>query len=158
MRRARIWDYIRALKKHTELTVLLTTHYLDEARQIADRVGIMDRGRLVAEGTPTDLIDELGADTICVLGSGCMDSTADRFSAMGFVQSVAMVEGGFLLGVESSSRHLAKVVAVATESGFTIEDISVAKPDLGAVFFKHTGRQLRDGVQPWVVVPNSWTA
>ncbi len=68
--RAKIWDYIRDLKQRTELTVLLTTHYLDEAQQLADRVGIMDHGRLVVEGAPATLIDALGADTIRVLGIG----------------------------------------------------------------------------------------
>jgi ABC-2 type transport system ATP-binding protein len=146
--RARIWDYIRDLKKRTELTVLLTTHYLDEAQQLADRVGIMDHGRLVAEGAPTELIDELGADTIRVLGSGAAGDLDQLFAATDFVQSFSRVDGGFLLGVESSSRHLAEVVTVASMAGFVIEDVSIAKPDLGAVFFKHTGRQLRDGVQP----------
>ncbi len=146
--RAKIWDYIRDLKERTELTVLLTTHYLDEAQQLADQVGIMDHGRLVAEGAPSTLIDELGADTISVLGSGPMDGVVDRLSNLPFVQSVSEVDGGFLLGVESSSRHLAEVVTIATEGGFTIDDVSVAKPDLGAVFFRHTGRPLRDEVQP----------
>ena len=145
--RAKIWDYIRDLKERTELTVLLTTHYLDEAQQLADQVGIMDHGRLVAEGAPATLIDELGADTIRVLGSGPMDGVDEHFSSLPFVQSVAKVDGGFLLGVESSSRHLAEVITIATEGGFVIDDVSVAKPDLGAVFFKHTGRQLRDEVQ-----------
>ncbi len=145
--RAKIWDYIRDLKQRTELTVLLTTHYLDEAQQLADLVGIMDHGRLVAEGAPATLIDELGADTIRVLGSGPTGGIGDRFSKLTFVQSVSRVDGGFLLGVESSSRHLAEVVTITTEGGFAIEDVSVAKPDLGAVFFKHTGRQLREEVQ-----------
>ena len=130
------------------MTVLLTTHYLDEAQQLADRVAIMDCGRLVAEGTPTTLINELGADTIRVLGSGSMEGIGDRFSKLAFVQSVSEVDAGFLLGVDSSSRHLAEVITVATKGGFVIEDVSVAKPDLGAVFFKHTGRQLQKEVQP----------
>ena len=70
------------------------------------------------------------------------------FSKVGFVQSFSRVDGGFLLGVESASRHLAEVVNLTDQVGFSIEDVSVAKPDLGAVFFKHTGRQLQDGVQP----------
>jgi ABC-2 type transport system ATP-binding protein len=146
--RARIWDYIRDLKQRTVLTVLLTTHYLDEAEHLADRVGIMDHGRLVAEGTPAALIDELGADTIRVLGSGAGKELDRLFASADFVQSFSRVDGGFLLGVESSSRHLAEVVNIADTAGFVIEDVSVAKPDLGAVFFKHTGRQLRDGAQP----------
>jgi ABC-2 type transport system ATP-binding protein len=146
--RTRIWDYIRELKQRAELTVLLTTHYLDEAEHLADRVGIMDHGRLVAEGTPATLIDELGADTIRVLGRGAADKLDSLFSNVGFVQSFSRVDGGFLLGVESSSRHLAEVVTITDRAGFVIEDVSVAKPDLGAVFFRHTGRQLRDGVQP----------
>ena len=146
--RAKLWDYIRDLKQRTKLTVLLTTHYLDEAQQLADRVGIMDRGRLVVEGTPATLIDELGADTIRILGRGPVDGIGDRFSALAFVQSVSKVDGGFLLGVESSSRHLAEVITIASEGGFAIDDVSVAKPDLGAVFFKHTGHPLRGEVQP----------
>jgi len=145
--RASIWDYIRTLKERTELTVLLTTHYLDEAQELADQVGIMDHGQLVVEGAPASLIDALGADTIRILGNGSMEVIGDRVSSLPFVQSVSMVDGGFLLGVESSSRHLAEVVSIATEGGFTIEDVSVAKPDLGAVFFKYTGRQIRDEVQ-----------
>ncbi len=146
--RAGIWDYIHTLKEKSELTVLLTTHYLDEAQQLADRVGIMDHGRLVAEGAPTALIEALGADTIRLLGSGPMDVTGDRLTQLPFVQSMSRVEGGFLLGVRSSSRHIAEVVTIASEGDFTIEDVSVAKPDLGAVFFKYTGRQIPDEVQP----------
>jgi ABC-2 type transport system ATP-binding protein len=145
--RARIWDYLGELKSRTDLTVFLTTHYLEEAYQLADRVGIMDRGRLVAEGTPDDLIDELGADTISIIGDGPRDKVADHLGKLEFVHSVSPVDGGILLGVESSSRWLAQVVSAAADSGFEVRDISVSKPDLGAVFFKYTGRELRDEVQ-----------
>ena len=145
--RARIWDYLGELKSRTDLTVFLTTHYLEEAYQLADRVGIMDRGRLVTEGTPDDLIDELGADTISIIGDGPRDKVADHLGKLEFVHSVSPVDGGILLGVESSSRWLAQVVSAAADSGFEVRDISVSKPDLGAVFFKYTGRELRDEVQ-----------
>ncbi len=145
--RARIWDYLGELKSRTDLTVFLTTHYLEEAYQLADRVGIMDRGRLVVEGTPDDLIDELGADTISIIGDGPRDKVADHLGKLEFVHSVSPVDGGILLGVESSSRWLAQVVSAAADSGFKVQDISVSKPDLGAVFFKYTGRELRDEVQ-----------
>ena len=105
---------------------------MDEAEQLADRVGIMDHGRLVAEGSRAALVDDLGADTIRVLGKGAAGVLEQLFSTSTFVQSFSRVDGGFLLGVESSSRHLAEVVTIATEAGFVIEDVSVAKPDLGA--------------------------
>ena len=143
--RARIWDYVRALKDRSDLTVLLTTHYLDEAQQLADRVGIMDAGRLVTEGAPDALIDALGSDTIQVRGRGAGDDLAPAFAAADFVESFSPVDGGFLLGVDSASRRLADVVTLAVRAGFSIDDVSVAKPDLGAVFFQHTGRSLREG-------------
>ena len=145
--RAMVWDYIRVLKERTGMTVLLTTHYLDEAQQLADQVGIMDHGRLVAEGAPVSLIDELGADTIRISGEGPVDTLVTRISDLPFVQSISRVDDGLLLGVRSSSRHLAEVVTLVTGEGFVIKDVSVAKPDLGAVFFRYTGRQMKEEVQ-----------
>ena len=129
----------------TGLTVLLTTHYLDEAHQLADRVGILDQGRLAAEGTPDGLIDELGSDTIILRGSGSTDSLREKLQSLQFVQTVSAVDDGLLVGVESSSRHLADVVSEAARSEFSIEDVSVSKPDLGAVFAKYTGHKLQNG-------------
>jgi ABC-2 type transport system ATP-binding protein len=143
--RARIWDYVHTLKRRADLTVMLTTHYLDEAQQLADQVGIMDGGRLVAEGAPDALIDALGSETIQVRGRGATEALDRRFIEADFVQSFTTVNGGFLLGVDSGSRHLADVIALTTQAGFSIDDVSVAKPDLGAVFFQYTGRTLRDG-------------
>lgn len=143
--RAQIWEYVRSLVKDTGLTVLLTTHYLDEAHQLADRVGILDRGRVAAEGTPDQLIDELGADTIVLRGNGSTDNLREKLQSLRFVQTVSVVDDGLLIGVESSSRHLADVVSQATRSEFSIEDVSVSKPDLGAVFAKYTGHKLQDG-------------
>jgi ABC-2 type transport system ATP-binding protein len=143
--RAKIWKYIRNLKKQTKMTLLLTTHYLDEAQQLADRVGIMDKGKLVADGTPTDMIEELGVDTISISGKGNSKNIKEKLAMRDYVQSFTEVDNGFLLGLISSSKHLAEVVTVTNSAGFVIEDISVSKPDLGAVFFKYTGHALRDG-------------
>ncbi len=145
--RARVWDYVRDLKREKELTVLLTTHYLDEAEQLADRVAIIDHGQLVAEGTPAELTGALGADTVRVLGTGDGAKLDELLSGAPFIQSRSRMEDGFLLGVESSSRHLAEIVTLAERADFAIQDMTIEKPSLGAVFFKHTGRQLRDGAQ-----------
>ncbi len=142
--RANIWDYIRNLKKKRGLTLLLTTHYMDEAEALADRVAIMDHGRIVIEGTPRELIDQMGADTILITGQGDSGKFVKEVEARPFVQTLTTTDRLIQIGVDSGNRRLAEVVSLATSSGFTIEDISVAKPSLGDVFLKYTGRQLRD--------------
>jgi len=148
--RARIWDYLRDLKETGGMTLLLTTHYMDEAEQLADIVGIIDLGKLVAEGSPRELIAQMGADTIHVIGEGDRDGFAEKVKALPFVQAVSVGRTVIQIGVDSGSRRLVEVVSQATGNGFTVEDISVSKPSLGDVFLKHTGRRLRDTDSPKV--------
>ena len=142
--RATIWDYIRNLKKQRRLTLLLTTHYMDEAEELAERVGIIDHGRIVAEGTPRELIDQMGADTIRISGQGDNDKFIQKLRDLPFVQSVTVAQGLIQIGVDAGNRRLVEVISLAGGGSFTIQDISVARPSLGDVFLKHTGRQLRD--------------
>jgi ABC-2 type transport system ATP-binding protein len=142
--RAHIWDYLRDLKEQDGLTVLMTTHYMDEAEVLADKVGIIDLGKLVVEGTPRELINQMGADTISIVGQGDRDGLVEKIQALSFVQAVTMGEQVIQVGVDSGSRRLVQVVSAAMESGFSVKDISVKKPSLGDVFLKYTGRQLRD--------------
>jgi ABC-2 type transport system ATP-binding protein len=142
--RVNIWDYIRRLKKRHRLTLLLTTHYMEEAEAIADRVGIMDHGRIVVEGTPRELIDQMGADVIRIVGQGDSNEFIDKVRSLSFVEAVTAGEGAIQIGVDSGNRRLAEVITLANSSSFVIEDVSVAKPSLGDVFLKYTGRNLRD--------------
>jgi ABC-2 type transport system ATP-binding protein len=142
--RANIWDYIKNLKEQSGLTLLLTTHYMDEAEALADRVSIIDHGRTVVEGTPHELIDQMGADTILITGQGDSTGFLEKAQSVPFVQTVNASERFIQIGVDSGNRRLTEVVSLAQSNGFTIEDISVTKPSLGDVFLKYTGRQLRD--------------
>ena len=142
--RVRIWDYLRTLKEESGMTLLLTTHYMDEAEELADFVGIIDMGKLVAEGTPQALIEKMGADTIHVIGEGDRDGFVEKIKALPFVQTVNVGRTVIQIGVDSGSRRLVEVISQATDNGFTVEDVSVAKPGLGEVFLKYTGRRLRD--------------
>ena len=143
--REKIWSYVRRLVKETGLTVLLTTHYLDEATQLADRVGIMDQGTLVVEGTPAELIDSLGEDSVTLTGTGSVDALSQKLGSMDFVQSVTAVDRGVLVGVSSASRRIVDIVTAAAEAGFEVTDVSAATPDLGAVFFRYTGHEMNNG-------------
>lgn len=142
--RANIWTYIRNLKAKLGMTIMLTTHYMDEAEALADRVGIIDHGKIVVEGTPGELINQMGSDTIRISGQGDSDTFIKKIETMPFVQATTKTNGLIQIGVDSGNQRLAGVVSLAIESGFTVEDISVAKPSLGDVFLKYTGRQLRD--------------
>jgi ABC-2 type transport system ATP-binding protein len=142
--RTNIWQYIRNLKEKGGLTLLLTTHYMEEAEELADTVGIIDHGRLVVEGKPRELIVKMGADTIRIAGSGDGDSYLNKLLALPYVQSSVDTKGLIQIGVDSGNHRLPEVVILAAKNNFTIEDISVSKPSLGDVFLKYTGRQLRD--------------
>jgi len=142
--RVTIWDYIRALRRERGLTLLLTTHYMEEAEALADTVGIIDHGRKVAEGTPAGLVAELGADLIRISGHGHATHLIEQLRQLPYVDRVSPGERVIEIGVDNGGRRIAEVVAYASGNGFTIEDISVARPSLGDVFLKYTGRALRD--------------
>jgi ABC-2 type transport system ATP-binding protein len=142
--RANIWEYIRTLKENTDMTLLLTTHYMDEAEALADQVGILDHGKIVVEGSPRELINQMGADNVQIMGKGNQDTFGNYAKALTYVESFNASDGIIQIGVDSGNRRLVEIVETANKSGFEIEDISVSKPSLGDVFLKYTGRQLRD--------------
>jgi len=142
--RVHLGEYITDLKHNQGLTLLLTTHYMDEAQILSDRVGIIDHGKIVAEGTPRELIEKMGADVIQIEGQGNSEQFIAAVKALPFAQEVSAANGVIQIGVASGRRRLVEIVSVASDQGFRIEDISVAEPGLGDVFLKYTGRQLRD--------------
>ena len=144
--RVGIWGYIRDLNRVRGLTLLLTTHYMDEAEALASQVGIVDRGRLVAEGTPGDLVATLGADVIRVRGQGEQAHFVAEVARLPFVVRVETdaADAMVLVYVDSGSRRLVEVVGAASGNGFLVEDVTLARPSLGDVFLYHTGRALRD--------------
>ena len=157
--RAGIWRYVRQLRAERGITLLLTTHSMDEAEELADRVGIIDQGQLVVEGVPDVLARGMGADVIALHGVGATDTLLARLQALPFVQQVKQVlanDGAVLeahgdgaphilqVGVDEGDRRLAEVVTLAASSDFQIRSVQVARPSLADVFLAHTGHALRD--------------
>jgi ABC-2 type transport system ATP-binding protein len=143
--RVGIWEYIRELNRRQGLTLLLTTHYMEEAEALAQLVGIVDQGRLVAEGTPEGLVARIGADVIRVRGVGDAHHFVAGVQAFSFVERVEHDASGLVrIYVDSGSRRLVEVVTAASGNGYQVEDVTVARPSLGDVFLHHTGRALRD--------------
>ena len=142
--RAGIWHYIRDLKEQRGMTLLMTTHYMDEAEQLADQVGIIDNGRIVIEGTPQQLVDQLGADVLRIKGQGAEADFLTRVNTLPFVENAVHSNSQLHIRVDSGNKRLVEIVQTAGETGFAIEDISITKPSLGDVFLQVTGRQFRD--------------
>jgi ABC-2 type transport system ATP-binding protein len=142
--RANIWQYIRNLQANTDITILLTTHYMDEAEALADKVGIIDNGRFIAEGTPKEFIKQMGADVFQVEGSGNQELFMSQVKELPFVQDVNSNNGVMQINVREGSGRLVDIIKTSQASDFNVAEISLAKPTLGDVFLKYTGHQLRD--------------
>jgi ABC-2 type transport system ATP-binding protein len=143
--RLALWDTLRELNAEGQ-TILLTTHYMEEADQLCGRVAIMDRGKILALGTPAALKQQIDADTIVtVTAAGDLDQLArvltDRVPG---VTRTRPIEGGVELHVKGNDRLLPKVLSAAEESGFPVIDLSVNEPTLETVFINLTGKELRD--------------
>jgi ABC-2 type transport system ATP-binding protein len=143
--RLALWETLGELNAAGQ-TIMLTTHYMEEADQLCDRVAIMDRGRILALGTPTALKQQVDADTIVtVTAQGDPERMAAVLTAgLSGVTHTRTIEGGVELHVRGNDRLLPKVVAAAEEAGFPVLDLSVTEPTLETVFINLTGKELRD--------------
>jgi ABC-2 type transport system ATP-binding protein len=148
--RLALWEILAELHAAAQ-TILLTTHYMEEADQLCDRVAIMDHGRILALDTPTGLKRSLGADTIVRVGSEASnDENSLRrltavLAAMEGARSAHVTEGGVLLYLSGPvARILPRIFAAAEANGFPVTDLSVTEPTLEAVFITLTGKDLRD--------------
>ena len=144
--RVNIWQYVRDLNRQQGMTILLTTHAMDEAEALADLVGIIDHGRLIVEGQPADLIASLGSDVIRVRGQGDSHHLTSAIRGIDGVQRVETdpTEGLILIYTDNGSRRLPVVLSAVSGNGFAIEDVTLAQPSLGDVFLHYTGTALRD--------------
>jgi ABC-2 type transport system ATP-binding protein len=140
--RARVWSEIRRLNQQLGMTIFLTTQYLEEADELARRVGIIDRGRIVAEGTPAELKRSVGSDVIVARVDG--DAAAAR-AAVAAVPGVSGVEahGGELVIAASDGAAAISPVAVALAgSALTVRDLTLRTPTLDDVFLELTGSHI----------------
>jgi ABC-2 type transport system ATP-binding protein len=143
--RLALWDLLRDLNAEGQ-TIMLTTHYMEEADKLCDRVAIMDHGRILALDTPAELKTSVGADTIVtVKADGDPDAMAEMFrQRVEGVTHTRTVDGGVELQIKGSERLVPRVVEAADGSGFSLADLSVAEPTLETVFIGLTGKELRD--------------
>lgn len=143
--RGQMWDTIRELIR-TGSTVMLTTQYLDEADQLADRIAVIDRGRVVAEGTPGELKTSVGASSLQLrlTEPGDADDTLRAIERVLGVQGVPSPEGSRITAPMTDADRVADLLIMLREAGIGLSEMSVQKPTLDEVFLTLTGRSADD--------------
>ncbi len=141
--RTRVWEEVRRLNTQLGMTIFLTTQYLEEADELADRVGIINEGKLVAEGAPADLKRAVGADLIVARVEGDSKVARDAVAEIDGVESVE-VHGGELTAAAADGAAAISPVAVAlSECGVTVRELTLRTPTLDDVFLELTGNRIQ---------------
>jgi len=144
--RVRIWEYISKLSKEEGVTIVLTTHYMEEADHLCSRIGIIDRGRIVALDSPQVLKDRLGGDVITL--KLAEDGDVQRLSAVyknnGLTGIISRKNDELSLAVSEGEKQIPHVLGLASESGIAIQSVSLHRPTHNDVFLHHTGRAIRE--------------
>ncbi len=140
--RDHIWTYIRELKKTHDTTIVLTTHYMDEADKLCDRIAIMDYGKIVALDTSTKLKETLAGDVIVVKGNKLEGLETLVVRQLG-LEKVAHVNGTLEITAYNGRSLLPRVVELASQNNIFIESIILREPNLDDVFLHYTGRNIR---------------
>jgi len=140
--RRAIWKYIKKMNKEEKTTIFLTTHYMDEAEYLCDRVGIIDKGKILVIDSIDNLINSVGND---VINLTCSDLKAlnDRLKKENWIENLEIHKSFLTLGVEKGDEKIPLIIEIAQNEKIKIKSISVRKPTLDDVFLHFTGRTIR---------------
>lgn len=141
--RRKTWEYLRAVNEEGT-TIFLTTHYMDEADLLSDRISIIDHGRIIASGTPEELKNSLGEDIIC-LETPERKRAEEAIRVNGDIKSISENEDGLVIMTEKDGAHiLPELIAGLNTDGIKITAVNLKKPSMDDVFMHYTGSALRE--------------
>ncbi len=141
--RAGIWDYLKKLNKEKGTTIILTTHYMDEADSVCGEIAIIDHGEIIASGTPKQLKEKLGGDVIsikCVNAGNC----EKRLAKLKWVKSAVKHDGFISIRVANGPEKIPMVLHEMEKEKVKVESVSLREPSLDDVFLHFTGRTIRE--------------
>jgi ABC-2 type transport system ATP-binding protein len=147
--RAAVWDYIKRLRKEMGMTIFMTTHYMDEADSLCDRVAIIDHGKIKAIDTPGSLKTSLGGDIIE------LELKADGHGLLQTVQQIrgvkraVYVDSLLRVTAENGEKALPAILETLLKDGVRVGRVTMKKPSLEEVFLEYTGRKLREEEGSW---------
>ena len=141
--RRAIWEYIKKMNKEENTTIFLTTHYMDEAEYLCDRVGIIDRGKIIIIDSTTNLKNSVGNDVITLTCSDT-EKLKKKLADQSWIKNIKQHDSFLTLGVKKGEEKIPTVIEIAQTLKIKITSISVRKPTLDDVFLHFTGRTMRD--------------
>jgi len=146
--RHKIWEYIQRLREEAHMTIFLTTHYMEEADRLCDRIGIIDYGQIKVVGKPNELKSQIGGDIITLKFTNETNSYASQALAeikkIPSIENVVPIKDSFSVVAKDGETTVPKIFEVAEKARTTIESISLKRPTLDDVFMAYTGRELRE--------------
>lgn len=141
--RRMLWEYLKQLHKQGK-TILLTTHYIEEAELLCEEVSIINEGKIISEGTPNELIQSLGKGSIEIQLVGWNQSMAHQFSNQTFTYKPEIDGGKLLFSVENPEKELPRIVSKVSANGCHIHEVKITKSSLEDVFVSLTGRGINE--------------
>ena len=146
--RSRVWDEVRAINEELGVTIFLTTQYLEEADALAHRVGIIDRGTLAAQGTPTDLKRARGSDLIVVRLDGQAEAAVSALRRIPQVEHVESHGQELTISAANGAALISAVALALDQQGIGVQELTLRTPTLDDVFLQVTGGRLQEGTAP----------
>ncbi|MFH1259722.1 MAG: ATP-binding cassette domain-containing protein [Elusimicrobiota bacterium] len=134
--RDHIWEYIKSLAEKIHMTIVLTTHYMEEAEKLCSRIAIIDHGKIVVMDSPKKLIHTIGGDVVLLKGS----LRLEELGKLPFVKEIKKIDHSYYLSVENAGRNLQELLRIAG----TVEFVEVRSPNLNDVFLYYTGKEIRE--------------
>lgn len=138
-----IWEYIGKLNKEKKITIILTTHYMDEADKLCDTVAIINKGKIVAIDTPKKLKESIGGDVI-TLESRDNHKLKSKIEKFSWIKGIKEHDGSLTINLKSAEKHVAEIVKVSDKNKISISSISIHEPTLEDVFLHYTGRTIHE--------------
>jgi len=142
--RAAMWDYIRKLRDEQKITIFLTTHYMEEADTLSDRIAIIDHAKIIAQGTPYDLKESLGGDIIEITPFEKNKNIKELLASLPTVKEVKNKGDVYRLKVMHGEETLPKIMEKICQNNIKIRRVSLIEPTLDQVFLEFTGRTIRE--------------
>lgn len=141
--RNHLWNYIDRLNKEKGITIILTTHYMEEADKLCDRIAIIDKGKIIALDTSERLKESIGGDVIEITSQD-KEKLHSMIKTCSWVKHVDVHNGSVTINLQNAEKHVAEIVNLSSDNGIDIESISIHKPTLEDVFLYYTGRTMRE--------------